>query len=314
MNNAGYSYLYGPVPSRRLGRSLGIDLVPYKICSYDCVYCQLGSCGSTTTIRDEYFPVDSILSELERRLSEGDQLDYISLAGSGEPTLHSRIGDLLSGIKAMTSIPVAVLTNGSLLWMPEVQDALLTADLVLPSLDAGDAATFQLVNRPDGQIQFEQMVSGLEQFTRRFNGQVWLEVLLLEGIADNEQSVRKIAALVERIQPAKVQLNTVSRPPAEGYARGVSSIALQQISQLFPGTVEIISDTVSLSIVPTTADLSHHIEILALLRRRPCTALDLAQGLNLHMNDLLKQLHRMESEGVVREAVDRPGFYLATQP
>ena len=174
-----YRHVYGPVPSRRLGRSLGIDLVPFKTCTYDCVYCQLGRTTNKTIDRQEYVPIKDVLTELEQKLAAGDIPDYISLAGSGEPTLNLGIGRLIAEIKSLTDIPVAILTNGSLLWMPDVQDALMAADLVLPSLDAGDEHLFQYVNRPHEEISFERMVDGIATFTRRFPGEVWLEILLL---------------------------------------------------------------------------------------------------------------------------------------
>lgn len=304
-----YSYLYGPVPSRRLGRSLGIDLVPYKQCTYDCIYCQLGSTGNTTMHRKEYVPTTAVLAELQRKLSDQDRPDYISLAGSGEPTLHSGIGELILGIKRLTTIPVAVLTNGSLLWMPEVHEALRAADLVMPSLDAGDADTFRLVNRPHADVSFENMVAGLTTFCSTFKGHSWLEVLLLAGINDDDASVRRIAALAEQIKPTCVQLNTVCRPPAEGHATAVTHERLQILSDLFRGPVEIISDIPGPVATASINDHAHHTSILALLQRRPCTAQDLSIGLNLHLNDILKQLHTLQITGVVQETPARPGYY-----
>jgi len=314
MSSCKYKHLYGPVPSRRLGRSLGIDLVPFKICSYDCIYCQLGSTGSTTVVRSEYVENDEILVELEQKLATDTLPDFISLAGSGEPTLHSRIGELIRTIKTMTDIPVAVLTNGSLLWMPEVQEALLAADLVLPSLDAGDSATFQLINRPDNTIDFGRMVQGLVDFTQTFKGEVWLEVFLLADITDDDQSVGKIAALVEQIKPARVQLNSVYRPPAEDYALGLTPIRMQQLSRLFPGTVEIINEDTTVLAEPALHELTRHDEIIALIQRRPCTALDVAKGLKMHLNDTLKQLHVLTSSGRLLEPFKRQGFYTIPKP
>ncbi len=314
MGSTGFTYLYGPVPSHRLGRSLGIDLVPYKICSYDCIYCQLGSIGSTTVVRKEYADNDRILEELEHKLTGGELPDFISLAGSGEPTLHSGIGDLIRRIKALTMVPVAVLTNGSLLWLPEVQEALLKADIILPSLDAGDPATFQRANRPDSSIDFDQMVQGLADFTRRFTGQVWLEVLLLAGISDDEPSVGRIADLVKRIKPTRVQLNTVYRPPAESFASGVAPAQLHYLSGLFSGQVDCISDAPVSSSVRESFDLSHQDELVAFARRRPCTALDLSIGLNLHLNDVLKQVRILTNFGRLVEVPGKQGFYRAPKP
>jgi wyosine [tRNA(Phe)-imidazoG37] synthetase (radical SAM superfamily) len=314
MGTAAYTYLYGPVPSHRLGRSLGIDLVPYKICSYDCIYCQLGSIGSTTVVRKEYADNDRILEELQQKLTGGELPDFISLAGSGEPTLHTGIGDLIRRIKALTTVPVAVLTNGSLLWMPEVQEALLKADLVLPSLDAGDPATFQQANRPDSSIDFDQMVQGLVDFSRRFTGEVWLEVLLLAGISDTEPSVRRIAKLVERIKPTRVQLNTVYRPPAESFADGVTPAQLHYLSGLFSGQVDCISDAPVSFSARKSSDISHQDELVAFARRRPCTALDLSIGLNLHLNYVIKQLRILTDSGSLVEVPGKLGFYQAPKP
>ena len=208
MSIAGRRHVYGPVPSRRLGRSLGVDLVPFKTCTYDCVYCQLGRTTDLTTGRREYVPVEEILAQLEEKLRTGPTPDYVSLAGSGEPTLHARIGELIAGIKSLTRTPVAVLTNGSLLGVRDVQDALMEADLVLPSLDAGDAELFQLVNRPHENVEFDDMVEGLVAFRERFAKPVWLEVMLLAGITGIRSEVEKIAALTHRIRPDRVQLNS----------------------------------------------------------------------------------------------------------
>lgn len=216
--NTGFKHVYGPVPSRRLGRSLGVDALTFKSCSFDCVYCQLGRTTNHTIERKEYIPTADILDEVRRKLENGDKPEYISFAGSGEPTLHSGLGDIIRGIKAMTDVPVVVFTNGSLLWMPEVRADLAAADVVIPSLDGGDAALLDKVNRPAASLDFDRIVEGLIAFRGAFNGQIWLEVMLLGGISDDDASVDAIARLAERIRPDKVQINSVCRPPAETYA------------------------------------------------------------------------------------------------
>jgi wyosine [tRNA(Phe)-imidazoG37] synthetase (radical SAM superfamily) len=237
-----FKYLYGPVPSRRLGRSLGIDLVPFKTCTYDCIYCQLGRTTSKTMERRPYAPIHDILDELKIKLATGEAPDYISLAGSGEPTLHSEIGELIGKIRELTEIPVAVLTNGSLLYLPEVREDLMRADLVIPSLDAGDHTIFQYVNRPHREISFDNMVNGLIDFTDDYPGQVWLEVLLVSGVTSMAADVEKIAGWANKISPARVQLNTVCRPAAEDYACAVACNQMNNLAGLFAGKVEIISD------------------------------------------------------------------------
>ena len=293
----GFRYLYGPVPSRRLGLSLGVDLVPFKTCTYDCIYCQLGRTTPKTAERREYLPMADILGEVEQKLADGPVPDYVTLAGSGEPTLHERIGELIGEIKKLTYIPIAVLTNGSLLWQREVQDALMEADLVLPSLDAGDEHLFRYVNRPHREITFDQMVSGLAEFTRRFSKPVWLEVFLMAGVTGILAEVEKIAALARQIQPQRVQLNTVSRPPSEEFARPVSWEQMQEFATLFDGKAEVISeDDKPRSPVwheATDAD------ILALLNRRPCTVHGVSTGLGLHVAETAKRLQALIEAGSV---------------
>ena len=235
-------YVYGPVPSRRLGRSLGIDLVPFKTCSYDCIYCQLGRTTNRTIERLDYAPIDAILDDLARRLASISPPDFIGLAGSGEPTLHLHIGALIEGIKRLTKTPVAVLTNGSLLWLPEVRESLMAAELVMPSLDAGEERLFRRINRPHPSIAFSAMVDGIQRFVREFRGEVWLEVFLLAELTGDPAAAKKIADIAARIAPARVQLNSVHRPPAEQDAAPVSARNLRQLEMLFPGRVEIIAE------------------------------------------------------------------------
>jgi len=161
--------LYGPVPSRRLGLSCGIDIVPFKVCTLDCIYCQLGKTALTTIERKEYTPVESVLTELKEALAEGLQADYITIAGSGEPTLNSRLGELIDGLKNLTNIPVAVLTNGTLFYREDVRVDCSRADVIMPSLDAGDEHTFQRINRPNSVISIEKLISGAGSLFDRRN-------------------------------------------------------------------------------------------------------------------------------------------------
>jgi wyosine [tRNA(Phe)-imidazoG37] synthetase (radical SAM superfamily) len=291
------SHLYGPVPSRRLGRSLGVDLVPFKTCTYDCIYCQLGRTTNLTIERQEYVPLEEVLSELERKLETGPAPDFITVSGSGEPTLHSGLAALIRGIKRRTDHPVAVLTNGSLLWDPEVQKSLLGADLVIPSLDAGDEATFQRVNRPHPAISFERMLAGLEEFRRRFPRPVWLEVLLLKELTSTPAQVEKISRLVGRISPDRVQLNTATRPPSEDYATAASLEELKRAARAFEGRAEVIADRYATQ--PDEYRRAHREDILNLLMRRPCTLEDVAAGLGLHPNQVAKHLDELVREHVL---------------
>jgi wyosine [tRNA(Phe)-imidazoG37] synthetase (radical SAM superfamily) len=289
-------YIYGPVPSRRLGRSLGVDLVPYKTCTYDCIYCQLGRTTDKTTERKEWVPTKEVLTQLKDRLSS--RPDYITLSGSGEPTLHAEIEQLIHGIKSITDIPVAVITNGSLLWLAEVQRSLSDADLVVPSLDAGSEDIFRYVNRPHPQIRFDQMLAGLQEFRRLFHGRYWLEVFLLSGVTTVEAQVKALRDCIKTISPDKVQVNTVVRPPAEGYATPVPRDQLGAVAaQLYRGAESILS-------YPHTDDADGSCagcgEVLDLLRRRPCSIADIATGLRLHPHEVAKCVGRLVSEEKIR--------------
>jgi wyosine [tRNA(Phe)-imidazoG37] synthetase (radical SAM superfamily) len=309
MSAASYRYVYGPVPSRRLGQSLGIDLVPFKTCTYDCVYCQLGRTTNKTLERKEYIPIADVLMELEQKLALGEIPDYISLAGSGEPTLNSRIGDLILQIKNMTDVPVAVLTNSSLLWMDDVQEALMPANLVLPSLDVGDEPLFRRVNRPHFDISFERMVDGLVAFTNRFKRDIWIEILLLKGVTGNPLEVKKIAAVIKRFGLTQVQLNTVVRPPAEMFASPISDARMLALGDLLPGKVDIIGqskqgDSCGSSLLNSGSD-----DILSLLVRRPCTCMDIASGLGLHPSEAIKCLDALIASGKVKTTPRNERFF-----
>jgi len=310
------SWVYGPVPSKRLGRSLGIDLVPYKTCTYDCIYCQLGRTTTKTATRRSFPAVDAVLDQLQEALHRGPVPDYISLAGSGEPTLNRDIGEIIEGIRRMTSIPIAVLTNGSLLWQREVREALRGADVVLPSLDAGDDAMFAYVNRPHRAISFDALVSGLGEFVAEFPGRVWLEVFLLAGVTAMPAEAEKIAALCRRLKPDRVQLNTVSRPPCEDFADPVLPAHMEALKGLFPGEVEMISGRGPAPVL--TSGLSERgvaSEILGLLKRRPCTLKGIATGLALAPAETLKHLEGLLHNGDVVTVTLRSGtFYKVVAP
>ena len=286
------------VPSRRLGRSLGVDFVPFKTCTYDCIYCQLGRTTVKTVERKEYAPVKAVVKEVEERLKKISPPDYITLSGSGEPTLHSRITDISAGIKQISAVPVAVLTNGSLLWLDEVRDALSNADLVIPSLDAGSEATFVRVNRPHGGISFHDMVEGLRSFRYTFGGAVWLEVFITGGVTDSEDEILRLKTLVKRIDPERIQLNTAVRTPAEAYAGLVPREKMEKIATSFGSECEVIADY---SGVHNHGDFSPtREEVFELLRLRPCSIDDISAGLGLHRNEAIKYIQELMDKELIR--------------
>jgi wyosine [tRNA(Phe)-imidazoG37] synthetase (radical SAM superfamily) len=287
-------HIFGPVPSRRLGRSLGIDLIPSKTCTYDCLYCQVGLTTQKTIERKCWIPVEEIIAELKDKLST--KPDCITLSGSGEPTLYSDCGRLITEIKKITDIPIAVITNGSLLFMPEVRNDIKNADIVMPSLDAGDEETFKKLNRPAPEITFDKMLEGLIDFRREFAGKYWLEVFLIAGLNDSDEQVDKLAACIEKIKPDCVQLNTVSRPPVED-VRAVSHQRLEQIVQRIYKNAEVIADFKS--DVQAGDFKAKSEDIVEMLKRRPCSAEDIAGGLKMSKLEVLKHIEKLVGSGKI---------------
>ncbi|MFW9829256.1 MAG: radical SAM protein [Candidatus Thorarchaeota archaeon] len=213
-------YIYGPVPSRRLGTSLGIDPIPSKTCNYQCIYCQLGKTTNFTNIRKNFFPKKDIVAELEEAINlNKDGFDYITFVGSGEPTLYKDLKDLILKAKKLSNKPVCVITNGSLLYEKEIQIALKHSDVVLPSLDAGDEKNFIKINRPHRSIHFDKMIQGLIDFKKIFKGKFWIEVMLINGINDSKSELLKIKDKIELINPDRIDINVPIRPPVEDWVK-----------------------------------------------------------------------------------------------
>ena len=299
------SHVFGPVPSRRLGRSLGVDLVPFKTCTYDCIYCQLGRTTCKTVERKEWCPLEEVLAQLREKLPS--KPDYVTLSGAGEPTLHSGVGELISAIKGMTDVPVAVLTNGSLLHRPDVSAELMNADLVIPSLDAGDEQAFREVNRPHPDLAFDEMLDGLVRFRQTYTGEYWLEVFLLGGVTAIDAQVERMARAVERIGPDRVQLNTVTRPPAEDTARPVPKEEMERFAGFFGDRAEVIADFQGAH--QQTEFVARRGDVLDLLSRRPCTIKDLADGLGLHRNEVVKYVQELSDNGSIVAEGKEPNLY-----
>jgi wyosine [tRNA(Phe)-imidazoG37] synthetase (radical SAM superfamily) len=296
----GYRYLYGPVPSRRLGRSLGIDLVPHKVCTYDCIYCQIGKTTKKTMERKEYVPTQEVLKEIERFLSEETfPPNYLSLSGSGEPTLHSKIGTVIQSIKKLTSIPVAVLTNGSLLFMEEVRQDLRNADVVLPSLDAVTPEVFFKVNRPLCLLSIEKVIEGLIQFRKTYEGQIWLEILFCKGINDSEEEILRMREVVEQIEPDQIHLNTVVRPPSERWASPLNQEEMEKIRDLFGERATVISEFDRHPVLLDQEDSKE--KILKILKRRPLSLTDLSRGMKIPKEELERTLQALIVERKIKK-------------
>ncbi len=282
----GLQHVFGPVPSRRLGHSLGIDVIPRKLCTLDCIYCELGSTDKRSMKRREYVTPSEILPEIRRALSAGG-IDTITFSGSGEPTLNSSLGFMIHDVRSWTMLPVAVITNGTLLFMPEVRKDLLEADIVLPSLNAATKSCFDRTNRPHPGLVLETIIEGLQQFRTEFRGRIWLEIVLVSEVNDSPDDLAALKSAVARISPDRIQLNTVVRPPAEPTARRLSPERMEEIREYFGDVCEVIPE----GITPATGVGSPtYKDIVAMVSRRPMTAADIAVSFNLPLEAVRKQL------------------------
>jgi wyosine [tRNA(Phe)-imidazoG37] synthetase (radical SAM superfamily) len=304
-------YLYGPVPSRRLGRSYGVDIVPLKVCTLDCIYCQLGETIEKTIERRDYVPVEPVLAEIRAALAEGLEADFITIAGSGEPTLNSRLGELIDGIREASDIAIAVITNGTLLCRQDVRADCAKADVVMPSLDAGDEQTFRKINRPHRGISIENAISGLCTFRNTFAGRIWLAVFLVEGINTGAEQIANINDAIERIRPDKVQLNTAVRPTTDPTIIRLSAQKLRDIAARLGPKCEVVADfstghTGKLSDSQAKDILRPHLAmgrkteaLLSMLKRRPCSLNDISAGLGITHNEALEYISDLQQRGVI---------------
>jgi wyosine [tRNA(Phe)-imidazoG37] synthetase (radical SAM superfamily) len=236
------NYVFGPVPSRRLGQSLGIDPIPFKTCNWNCVYCQLGRTLPVTNERREYFPIGEILLEVEQALGSraNDEIDWVTFVGSGETALHSRLGEMIRLVKTMTALPVAVITNGSLLYLPEVRAELVAADAILPTLDAGNAELYRKINRPHPEVTFERLVNGLAAFRAEYAGNLWVEVMLVRGLNDSSQALEMIAEVLQKIKPDAIHINLPTRAPAETWIQPTDDEGLVRALAILGDIAEVV--------------------------------------------------------------------------
>ena len=306
-----YKYLFGPVPSRRLGMSLGIDLVPKKVCSLNCVYCEVGETTKLTLERKEYILYDKVVAELQQFMSANPKIDYITFSGSGEPTLNSRIGDVLKFVKVnYPKIKTAVLTNGTLLSDKKVREELLLADVILPSLDAASQEIFEEIDRPESNLTIETYIRGIFALRNEFKGEIWLEVLILKAFNDSWLELEKIKNAIQLIKPDRVQLNTLDRPGTVSGLSPLSAVELQEIADFWdlPDVEIIASPQKRTNIDSYKGDIET--AILETITRRPCTLDDLHNFLGIHINEINKYLGVLENENkITKEDLERGTFY-----
>jgi wyosine [tRNA(Phe)-imidazoG37] synthetase (radical SAM superfamily) len=290
--------------------SLGVDLVPKKVCSLNCVYCEVGPTTKLTTQRMEYIPYKKIATELSDYFNSSPLPDYITFSGYGEPTLNSDIGKIIQFIKeTRPGIPVAVLTNGTLLSKTEVRKELLHADLVLPSLDAATQEVFEKINVPASELNVGDHIQGLANFRKEFSGKIWLEIFIIPGYNDSASELTELRKAILKIKPDRIQLNTLDRP---GRAEDLQPASIEKLNQIIDfwqlKNVEIIAKA------PERKNLAAYRKdvesaILGTIARRPCTANDLAQILGTHINEINKYLETLESEGKITHTREERGVF-----
>jgi wyosine [tRNA(Phe)-imidazoG37] synthetase (radical SAM superfamily) len=290
-------YLFGPVLSRRLGLSMGVDLLKYKTCNLDCVYCELGRTACLTSCRDRFVPPSKVLKEIELRRNE--PFDHLTFAGSGEPTLSLDLGEVVSQAKKIVDSPVAVITNSALLSLPSVRKEVAAADVVLPSLDAASQRAFAAINRPAPGLLASEIIQGVKDFRQEFSGEIWLEVMLVKGINDHEAEAIAQAAL--STEPDRIQLNTVVRPPAEP-VQALSEEEMQRMLEIFPGA-ELIPDW------DWSVPGRIKTRLMDLLFDRECTLDEINQHLDLAASDVIKYCKILEKDGLISRRLSDGKLY-----
>jgi wyosine [tRNA(Phe)-imidazoG37] synthetase (radical SAM superfamily) len=300
-------YVYGPVPSRRLGQSLGIDTIPLKTCNWNCVYCQLGRTVPLVNERREYVPREQALAEVETALAEHapGEIDWVTFVGSGETCLHSGLGWMIRMVKRLTELPVAVITNGSLLYQPEVRDDLAPADAVLPSLDAGEAGLYRKINRPHPQASFERLVQGLMDFRAAYAGKLWVEVMLLQGMNDDEQSLHRIGEVLGRIRPDAVHVLLPTRPPAEPWVRPTDEEGVERAMAILGQVAEVVHPAEGEFDLGDSADIVD--AILGVITRHPMRQDELERALTGRKGTDVQRALQLLAESGRAKVVERHG-------
>ncbi len=300
-------YVFGPVPSRRLGQSLGIDTIPLKTCNWNCVYCQLGRTQPLRHERREYIPCENILAEVGQALSthRSGEIDWVTFVGSGEPTLHSRLGELIRRVKVRTDQPVAVITNGSLLYRPEVREELSAADAILPTLDAGSEELYRKINRPHPEATFDRLVEGLTAFRAEYRGKLWVEVMLVRGLNDSAEALADITRILQKVKPDAIHINLPTRPPAETWVQPPDDEGLMRAISILGATAEVVHPAEGSFDLSGTTDITE--AVIGIITRHPMRQDELERTLaRWSAGQVQEALSSLESSGQA-QIVERHG-------
>lgn len=292
------NHIFGPVASRRLGYSLGVELIPSKTCPFACTYCQVGKTTNFTDKRAEYVSTDDVMAELEKALPKKG-VHYVTFSGAGEPSLHIHIGKIISKIKSLCDTPVCVITNSSLMHRKDVRKDLAKADLVIPSLDSAIQDTFVKINRPVKGITAEKVINGLVKFRKAYSGQMRLEIMLVKGINDSIEEISRLKEAVDRINPDAIDLNTVVRPPAETFAEPLEQHEMDRIQGLFGEKARIITSFEAAVGAGGDSDLEE--QVYQLVRRRGITLHDLTSGFGMNKDVAMDVLEKLLADGKIKK-------------
>ncbi len=302
-------HVFGPVPSRRLGFSLGVDIIPHKYCPFDCIYCQIGKTTNIETTRKSFVDPYKVIDEISSKIQITERIDYITFSGSGEPTLNSDLGIMIREIKKKTDIPVSVITNSALLYLDDVRKDLMSADVVLPSLDAVSDDIFRYINRPHSLIDIKTIIQGLKLLRKEYKGKIWLEVMLVKSVNDTEEELEKLKKTVSELGVDKLQLNTVTRPPTEEKTERLAESDLKKICRYLGESCEIICSFEKSVKKPDEGDWSR--KIVEILQRRSLTLDDIVKITGIPLNDTKDRLKMLENEGQIKSYLfDDNIFYM----
>jgi len=305
-----YNYLFGPVPSRRLGISLGVDVVPMKTCTLNCIYCECGESTRLTLERREYVPFEAVKHELSLYFENNPAPDYITFSGSGEPTLNSKIGDVLHVIKShLHDIPTAVLTNGTLFSQKQVREDIKGTTVIIPSLDAATEKVFRKINRPSPHLRVDTIIQGLIQLRREYRGKIWLEIFIVPGMNDTEQELTALKQAIDKIKPDQVQINTLDRPGPVPTLRAATRQELEHVIEFFQmENAAIVADVPEhKALFPYRKDIAS--AILGTIARRPCTLTDLSEILGLPTDEVKKHIDSLHTDKKIKIVKQKRGLF-----
>ncbi len=295
-------YIFGPVPSRRLGRSLGISPIPPKTCNFSCVYCQLGRTSNFTNTREMFYPPEELLEEAKEALKQDKEIDFITIVGDGEPTLYAGLGELIIGIKKITSIPIAVITNGALLYRKDVRTDLLKADVVLPTLDAPNQQLFKIINRPRKELDLNKIIEGMRSFKEEYTNQLWLEVMIVKDKNDNPEILTQIKKIIDKIGFDKVFINAPIRPPAEKWVEIPSLENLQNAKEILEAEDISHYEEVLIENVDKKSDSEQR--IIEITQRHPLREEQVYSLFpELNKKEIDRILNKMEEKGIIYSVV-----------